>query len=95
VIRQLAALPNIAIKISGIGQQGLPWDVEANRSIVLTTIETFGVDRCMFASNFPVDSLCASFSEIFSGFEAIVSDFTPNERAALFEGTARRLYDIR
>ena len=40
----------------------------------MTTIALFGVDRCMFASNFPVDSLCASFDDIFNGFAAITSE---------------------
>jgi predicted TIM-barrel fold metal-dependent hydrolase len=94
MMKQLAAHPNIAIKISGIGQPGRPWTAESNRWIVLTTIETFGIERCMFASNFPVDSLCASFADIFNGFKAIVGDFTLNEQGALFAGNARRLYDI-
>lgn len=49
---------NVAVKISGIGVPGEAWTAEANRGIVLSTIDLFGVDRCMFASNFPVDSLC-------------------------------------
>ncbi len=94
VMRELSRCPNIAIKISGIGQQGKAWTAQANREIVLTLIECFGVERCMFASNFPVDSLCASFSQIFGGFREIVADFTDLERRALFGGNAVRLYDI-
>ena len=37
--------------------------------------------RCMFASNFPVDSLCATFATIFGGFRDIVADFV-RRRAA-------------
>ena len=48
----------------------------------------------MFASNFPVDSLCGSFSEIFGGFGNIVADFSTAEQDALFAGNARRLYAI-
>ena len=59
---------------------------------MLTTIELFGADRCMFASNFPVDSLCASFDTIFSGFREIVRDFPDNEQRALFNDNARRIY---
>lgn len=90
----LAGAPNVSVKISGIGQPGKPWTVEANRDIVLTTIDLFGVERCMFASNFPVDSLCASYREIFEGFEMIVSDFSPAEQTALFSENARRVYSI-
>ena len=61
------------MKISGLGQKGVPWTVEANRPVVLAAIELFGVERCMFASNFPVDGLTGSFDTIFSGFKTIVA----------------------
>jgi predicted TIM-barrel fold metal-dependent hydrolase len=89
-----AACPNAAVKISGLGQRGQPWTVEANRRIVLDTIRAFGVQRCMFASNFPVDSLCGSFSTIFSGFQEIVAPFTQAERNALFRENAIRIYGM-
>jgi len=90
----LAAEPNVVVKISGLGVPGVGWTAETNRGIVLATIELFGVERCMFASNFPVDGLCAGFGEIYRGFEAIVGDFSADERGALFAGNARRLYAI-
>jgi predicted TIM-barrel fold metal-dependent hydrolase len=93
-MRTLAACPNVAVKISGLGQRGTPWTVSANRDIVLTTIDAFGADRCMFASNFPVDSLCASFTTIFGGFRAIVEDFSAEEQRALFRDNAVRIYGI-
>jgi predicted TIM-barrel fold metal-dependent hydrolase len=89
-----AACPNVAVKISGLGQRGQPWTVEANRPIVLDTIRAFGVERCMFASNFPVDGLCGSFSTIFSGFQEIVAPFTEAERNALFRENAIRIYGM-
>lgn len=90
----LAACPNAMIKISGLGQPGQAWTVAANRGIVLTAIETFGVERTMFASNFPVDSLCATFDTIFSGFRTIVSDFSASEQRALFHDNAVRIYNM-
>jgi len=91
---RLAVERNVVVKISGLGIPGVGWTAEINREIVLTTVELFGVERCMFASNFPVDGLCARFDEIYGGFDAIVHDFTADERHALFAGNARRLYDI-
>jgi predicted TIM-barrel fold metal-dependent hydrolase len=88
----LAACPNAAVKISGLGQPGQPWTVAANRDIVRAVIDLFGVARCMFASNFPVDSLCASFATIFGGFREIVADFPAADRRALFRDNAMRLY---
>ena len=91
---RVAECPNVAVKISGIGVPGQAWTADSNREVVLTTIALFGVDRCMFASNFPVDSLCASFDDIFDGFAAITSAFSPDERARLFHDNAIRIYAI-
>jgi predicted TIM-barrel fold metal-dependent hydrolase len=91
-LRELAACPNASAKISGLGVPGAPWTAEANRAIVLTAIELFGAQRAMFASNFPVDGLCASFDTIFAGFDAITRGFTRAERRALFHDNAARLY---
>lgn len=88
----LAACPNAAIKISGIGVPGARWTPEANREIVLTAIELFGAGRSMFASNFPVDSLCARFADLYGGFRDIVKDFGALEQRALFHDNAVRIY---
>lgn len=93
-MRQLASQPNVAVKISGLGQRGVPWSAQANRTVVLDTIEFFGVDRCMFASNFPVDRLYADFGTIMRGFQEIVADFSPSDRDKLFHGNAARYYRL-
>jgi len=91
-LRGLAECPNTAIKISGLGVPGRRWTPELNREVVLSAIEIFGVQRAMFASNFPVDGLCATFDEIYSGFRQIVQGFAPLEQRALFHDNAVRIY---
>jgi predicted TIM-barrel fold metal-dependent hydrolase len=86
---------NVAVKISGIGQQARRWTVADNRVIVETVVELFGTDRCMFASNFPVDSICADLDTIFSGFRAISASLSPSDQKKVFHDNAIRLYDIR
>jgi predicted TIM-barrel fold metal-dependent hydrolase len=88
----LAQCPNVAVKISGIGVPGAQWTAEANRSIVLTVTDLFGVDRAMFASNFPVDSLCATLGEIFGGFREIVAEYSAADQRKLFCDNAIRIY---
>jgi predicted TIM-barrel fold metal-dependent hydrolase len=90
----LAAEPNVAVKISGLGVPGRPWTVESNREVVLRTLDLFGVDRAMFASNFPVDRLVASFDTIYAGFSAIVQELSPPERQRLFCDNAVRFYRL-
>ena len=83
-MQALSACPNVAVKISGMGAP--------ERGFVLDTIELFGVRRCMFASNYPVDSLRASFSTIYSGFEEITRGLPDPQRRALFHDNAMRIY---
>lgn len=89
---RFAARPNATVKISGIGLPGRPWRVDENRRVVEETIAAFGPSRAMFASNFPVDSLCGSYDDIMAGFKRIVAGLPASEQAALFCGTARRIY---
>jgi predicted TIM-barrel fold metal-dependent hydrolase len=88
----LAAEPNTAVKISGIGVPGQAWTAELQTRVVLETIEVFGVERCMFASNFPVDGLCATFDEIFTSFKTITADMSANDRLKLFHDNAMKYY---
>lgn len=93
-MRQVSRCPNVTIKISGIGVPGQAWTVAANQRIVQSLLNDFGTERCMFASNFPVDSLCGSWDDIWSGFEQIVSDLSVVEQDALFRANANRIYDM-
>jgi predicted TIM-barrel fold metal-dependent hydrolase len=93
-MQTLASQPNVALKISGLGQPGQPWTVEANGPIVRDALSIFGVDRCMFASNFPVDRLCVDLHTIFTGFKAIVDDLTYAEKLRLFHDNATRFYRL-
>ncbi len=91
-IEQVAQKPNVMIKISGLGQTNQPWTVESNRNIVLRALDIFGPDRCMFASNFPVDRLCGDLDAILLGFREIVNTLTETTVDALFHGNAARIY---
>ena len=68
------------------------WTAASQRDVVLSVIDFFGPARCMFASNFPVDSLCASFATIFSGFQEIVRDLSVAEQHGLCRDNAIRIY---
>ncbi len=88
----LSEQSNVAVKISGLGVPGEAWTVAANRRIVIDTVDIFGVERCMFASNFPVDGLLADFETIYRGFMRIVGHLPANDQRGLFCGNAQRLY---
>jgi predicted TIM-barrel fold metal-dependent hydrolase len=91
---ELAQAPNVAVKISGLGEPDRAWSLERNRQVILDTIAIFGEDRCMFASNFPVDGLAGSLATIYSGFAEATEKLGRDVQAKLFAGNARRLYRL-
>ena len=93
-MRQVAECENVSVKISGICLPGEPWTADLNREVVLRTIDLFGTERCMFASNFPVDGLIADFGTILNGFLEITLGFSKPDRDHLFRSNAMRVYRI-
>ena len=93
-MKALAGQPNVSAKISGLGMMDWRWSTESIRSFVLDTIEYFGVERCMFASNFPVDRLYSSFEALYDAFAEIVRDFAEIDQRLLFGNTAARVYRL-
>ena len=93
-MRQLARSPRMYVKISGLGMLDHDWTEESIRPLVLETIDIFGTDRCMFASNFPVDKLFSDYSSIFMAFSNITEGFSTDERNELFNGNATRFYRL-
>ena len=90
----LAACPNVHCKISGLVEPNAPWTLTANTPIILDTVGIFGVDRCMFASNFPVDGLKGSWDYLYSCFKKVTADFPLADRRKLFSENALRFYRI-
>lgn len=93
-LRLIASLPNVYCKISGLGMFDHDWTVDSIRPIVESCIEIFGVERCMFGSNFPVDKLHASYTKVWEAFEAITASLSEADQARLFGNTAREFYRI-
>jgi predicted TIM-barrel fold metal-dependent hydrolase len=93
-LRALAACPNVAVKISGLAMFDHQWSVESFRPYVLETIDAFGCERAMFASNFPVDRLFATYEGLWNAYASIVKDLRDTEKEALFKSNAERIYRI-
>lgn len=94
MIRLMASLPNVVIKISGIGLPGVQWTASGNRDVVDEIGFAFGAERIMFASNFPVDSLCATYGEVFGSFVELTAGWSESEQFAAFCGTAINVYRL-
>ncbi|MGH7919107.1 MAG: amidohydrolase family protein [Candidatus Dormibacteraceae bacterium] len=93
-MRALAERPNVSVKLSGFGMFDSQWASSTVRPYVLTAIELFGVERTMFASNYPVDKSARPFGHMFRAYSDLVADFSAAERRALFYSNALRIYRL-
>jgi predicted TIM-barrel fold metal-dependent hydrolase len=90
-----AGAPNVVLKLSAIASSADPdWTVASVRACVRPAIVAFGADRCMFASNWPIDRLYGSYPTLLAAYREIASELTPAEGAAVLHGTADRVYRI-
>ena len=103
----LATCPNVVVKLGGLGMPlcGFDWHeraalpgsvelAEAMKPYYLWCIEQFGVERCMFESNFPVDKMSYGYAVMWNAFKRIAGAFSPSEKAALFHDTAVKVYRL-
>jgi predicted TIM-barrel fold metal-dependent hydrolase len=90
----LASAPNTVVKISGLGMCDHRWTVGSLRPWVLACIELWGVERSFFGTNWPVDRLYSSYGDVVDAYWALLGDFTPAEREALFHGNADRVFGL-
>ena len=91
----LASCSNVWMKISGIGVRGEVWSVEQQAPIVEALIADFGVERCLFASNYPVDAIIVKLEDLWAGFKSLTRHLIPEQRLALFCDNATALYGLR
>jgi L-fuconolactonase len=83
---------NVVCKLSGLAMPFGSMHVDALAPWLEYAIEVFGVDRCMFASNFPVDSMYGSFDDLYGAFNSITAGLDGASRQKLFADNAERVY---
>ena len=83
---------NVVCKLSGLAMPFGSMRVDALAPWLEYAIEAFGVDRCMFASNFPVDSVYGTFDELYDTFSAVTAGLDNGSREKLFATNAERVY---
>lgn len=93
-LRELARRPNIVCKVSGFGVGDNAWTLASITPMVTACLEAFGVERCLFASNWPVDKLYSTYHELIATFSALTASLSAAERDRLFAGTAEAVYRI-
>jgi predicted TIM-barrel fold metal-dependent hydrolase len=90
----IAREPNVHLKVSEFGLKDKPWDFESNRRIVLDAISIFGIERCMFASNFPVSGLRIGFGDLVTNVNRMLAGFSPSQRRQFFAENAISFYRL-
>ena len=106
-ITDIAACPNVVAKLGGLAMpdNGFGWNtadapatsrqfVAAQARYYVHTIESFGPERCMFESNFPVDRFSLSYRTLWNGLKMIASPYSDAERDQMFRGTAATVYRL-
>ena len=95
-IRALAALPNVAVKLSGLITEAdhATWTVDQLRPYARTLLDAFGADRVMFGSDWPVCLLAGSYDDVIAAAEVLTGGLDAREQAAVFGRTAARWYRI-
>lgn len=93
-IEALAEAPNVFCKISGVGMNRDNWTVEGLAPWFEHTIDSFGPERCMFGSNWPIDRLWGSYDAYANAFRQLISGHTDGDQRLMLHGVAERLYRI-
>jgi L-fuconolactonase len=94
-IDALAAVgPRVVCKLSGLAMPFGSMQVDALGPWIEYALGAFGVDRCFFASNFPVDAVYGTFDELYTTFSDLTAGLDEAARAKLFAENAERIYRL-
>ncbi|MDQ1572715.1 MAG: L-fuconolactonase [Actinomycetota bacterium] len=95
LIASLAALPNVAAKLSGLATEAsAPWSVSQLQPYVDVLLTSFGASRIMFGSDWPVSLLAAPYSETVAAAEHLLRGASNSDREAVFGATALEWYQL-
>lgn len=106
-IADIARCDNVVAKLGGLAMpdNGFGWNLgdtppssdeflKWQRPWYEHTLECFGVERCLFESNFPVDKWSLSYHVVWNAFKKLTSGCSEAEKHALFYGNAERVYRL-
>ena len=90
----LASCPNVVSKLSGLGTFEHACSVALWRPVIEETVALFGAARCLFGSNFPIESLWTTYAEVVAAVRKSLLRYGTDERRAVLHDTAVRLYRL-
>lgn len=95
-LRQLAALPNVACKVSGLVTEAdhATWQPADLEPFLAVVFDAFGEDRVLFGSDWPVVSLASSYQRWYATLAALSAHLPLSARRKLWAENAQRLYRL-
>ncbi|MDC1171828.1 amidohydrolase family protein [Alphaproteobacteria bacterium] len=104
-LKLVSNCPNVMVKIGGLGMKIWGFGVENNkedyqklagawREVIETGIELFGIDRCLFESNYPVDGATTTFNSLWNALKFITRNYSNDEKEKLYFGNTNRVYGL-
>jgi predicted TIM-barrel fold metal-dependent hydrolase len=90
----LAQADSAWCKISGLGMCDNDWTLDSIRPWFEYCLESFGVERCVLGTNWPVDKLFSSYETVLDAYAEIISVLSHDEQLALFSGNAERVFNL-
>jgi predicted TIM-barrel fold metal-dependent hydrolase len=90
----VAGQPNVHVKVSELGLKDSAWDYESNRRVVMDAIAIFGIERCIFASNFPVAGLRIDYEMLVRSLDRMLADRCQADRDRFFWKNAASFYRL-
>jgi predicted TIM-barrel fold metal-dependent hydrolase len=106
-IAELGKHQNVVVKLGGLGMLFGMFDFHtretppsseelaaAYKPYIDCCITAFGPDRGMFESNFPPDGVSSSYPVLWNAFKRLTANYSADEKAKLYSGTAKRVYRL-
>jgi L-fuconolactonase len=95
-LKQLAALPNVYCKLSGLVTEAnhTSWKTDDLRPFVECALELFGPHRMLFGSDYPVCLLAATYDQVLDSFQELLKELDDQQRAEVFCENARKVYRL-
>ena len=82
------------VKLSGLGTFVRACSVELWRPVIEETVATFGAARCIYGSNFPIESLWTSYARIIDTMQECLAPLPSAERRLVLHDNAAAFYRL-
>ena len=93
-LTQIAASPNVHVKLSGLNMFNHDWSVKDMRQQIRDSIQIFGAERVIYGSNFPLEMLWASYATLIESYRTALSEYVEADQRRIFHDNAVAFYRL-